>query len=101
MSNIDPTARVEDGAVIAADVSIGPFCLIGPNVRIGEGCRLISHVNIVGHTTIKYFVFLRDRVDLRNLILHGLGIDQHIASARAVNMTTGTVDVRRIWRQTS
>ena len=52
MPTIDPTARVEDGARIALDVEIGPFCTIGRDVTIGSGCRLISHVNIVGRTTI-------------------------------------------------
>lgn len=49
---IDPSARVEAGAVIGEGVTIGPFCTIGANVTVGDGCRLISHVNITGHTTI-------------------------------------------------
>lgn len=52
MGMIDPTARVEDGAVVAPDAEIGPFCTVGRHVKIGSGCRLISHVNIAGHTTI-------------------------------------------------
>ncbi|WP_322517046.1 acyl-ACP--UDP-N-acetylglucosamine O-acyltransferase [Rhodopseudomonas palustris] len=52
MTNIDSTARIEDGAVIGDDVTIGPFCTVGPNVTIGAGTRLISHVNLTGHTTI-------------------------------------------------
>lgn len=52
MSKIDPTARVEDGAVIGDDVVIGPYCIIGPHVKIGAGCKLLSHVNIAGQTTI-------------------------------------------------
>ena len=52
MSSIDPTARIEDGAILGDEVSIGPFCTIGPHVRIGAGTRLISHVNVTGHTTI-------------------------------------------------
>lgn len=49
---IDPSARIEAGAVIGDGVTIGPFCTVGPNVTIGEGARLISHVNVTGHTTI-------------------------------------------------
>jgi len=49
---IDPSARIEAGAVIGKDVSIGPYCTIGANVRIGDGCRLLGHVNLAGHTTI-------------------------------------------------
>ena len=52
MVAIDPTARIEPGAVIGKDVSIGPYCVIGPDVVIGEGCRLIAHVHVAGHTTI-------------------------------------------------
>jgi UDP-N-acetylglucosamine acyltransferase len=52
MGRIDPTARVEDGASVAADAVIGPFCLVGANVTIGPGTRLVSHVNVVGHTSI-------------------------------------------------
>lgn len=52
MAKIDPSARIEDGAVIAPDVEIGPFCIVGRNVTIGSGCRLVSHVSIAGHTTI-------------------------------------------------
>jgi UDP-N-acetylglucosamine acyltransferase len=52
MGTIDPTARIEDGARVAPDAEIGPFCLVGRDVTIGSGCRLISHVNVAGHTTI-------------------------------------------------
>jgi UDP-N-acetylglucosamine acyltransferase len=49
---IDPSARVEAGAAIGSNVTIGPYCTIGANVRIGDGCRLLAHVNLTGHTTI-------------------------------------------------
>ncbi|HET9716359.1 MAG TPA: acyl-ACP--UDP-N-acetylglucosamine O-acyltransferase [Pseudolabrys sp.] len=49
---IDPSARIEAGASIGRDVTIGPYCTIGSNVSIGDGCRLIAHVNLTGHTTI-------------------------------------------------
>lgn len=52
MSKIDPTARIEDGAVIGEGVSIGPYCVVGANVTIGPDCRLISHVSVGGHTAI-------------------------------------------------
>lgn len=52
MFTIHPTAIVEKGAQLGADVFIGPFCTIGANVKIGSGTRLISHVVITGHTTI-------------------------------------------------
>ena len=52
MTKIDPTARIEDGAVIGEGTEIGPFCVIGPHVVVGANCRLISHVSITGHTSI-------------------------------------------------
>lgn len=52
MSTIDPTARIEDGAVIGEGASVGPYCTVGRHVVIGPNCRLIAHVNLAGHTTI-------------------------------------------------
>ena len=52
MAAIDPTARIEPGAVIGKGVSIGPYCVIGQHVAIGDGCRLVAHVHVGGHTTI-------------------------------------------------
>src|SRR5438128_10903997 len=52
MTVIDPTARIENGAMIGAGTTIGPYCIVGPDVAIGEGCRLIAHVHVTGHTTI-------------------------------------------------
>jgi UDP-N-acetylglucosamine acyltransferase len=52
MSMIDPTARIEDGAVIGEGTFIGPYCIIGPHVVIGANCRLIGHVHITAQTSI-------------------------------------------------
>jgi UDP-N-acetylglucosamine acyltransferase len=52
MSTIDPTARVEDGAVIGEGTSIGPYCIVGPHVVIGAHCRLVAHVHVTAQTTI-------------------------------------------------
>jgi UDP-N-acetylglucosamine acyltransferase len=52
MSMIDPTARIEDGAVIGEGVVIGPYCIIGPEVTIGANCKLVAHVHVMGQTTI-------------------------------------------------
>ncbi len=49
---IDPTARIESGAAIGRDVSIGPYCIVGANVTLGDGCRLVGHVHLTGHSTI-------------------------------------------------
>jgi UDP-N-acetylglucosamine acyltransferase len=52
MAVIDPTARVEDGAVIGEGTIVGPYCIVGPNVVIGANCTLMSHVHLMGHTSI-------------------------------------------------
>lgn len=49
---IDPTSRVQPGAVIGRGVSIGPYCVVGGDAVIGDDCKLASHVYIEGHTTI-------------------------------------------------
>lgn len=52
MTSIHPTAIVEDGAKIADDVVIGPYCVIGPQVCIASGARLHAHVVVDGNTEI-------------------------------------------------
>jgi UDP-N-acetylglucosamine acyltransferase len=52
MTSIHPTAVIEDGAELGADVEIGPYSVVGPEVRIGDGVRLHSHVVVGGRTTI-------------------------------------------------
>ncbi|MCP1335814.1 acyl-ACP--UDP-N-acetylglucosamine O-acyltransferase [Futiania mangrovi] len=50
MSNIHPTAIVDPGAVLAADVAIGPYCVVGAGVQLDQGVRLHSHVAVAGRT---------------------------------------------------
>ena len=52
MSKIHPTAVVEDGAVLGADVEIGPYANIGRNVRLGDGVIVKQGAIIDGHATI-------------------------------------------------
>lgn len=52
MSNIHPSAVVEDGAQIAASAKIGPLCYVSGKAKIGENVQLIAHVTILGDTTI-------------------------------------------------
>ncbi|MGO1298416.1 MAG: acyl-ACP--UDP-N-acetylglucosamine O-acyltransferase [Vibrio sp.] len=51
-AQIHPSAVVEDGAVIGANVKIGPFCYVDSKVEIGEGTELTSHVVVKGPTKI-------------------------------------------------
>ncbi|MCQ9616295.1 acyl-ACP--UDP-N-acetylglucosamine O-acyltransferase [Paenalcaligenes niemegkensis] len=52
MSLIHPTAIIAPGAVVAADVQVGPYSIIGENVTIGSGTIVGPHCIIDGHTTI-------------------------------------------------
>ena len=52
MSEIHPTAVIQEGARIGEGCRIGPYCVIGPNVILGTECELHSHVVIDGHTEI-------------------------------------------------
>jgi UDP-N-acetylglucosamine acyltransferase len=49
---VHATAIVEDGAQLAGNVTIGPYCTVGPDVTLAEGVELVSHVAVAGHTHI-------------------------------------------------
>jgi UDP-N-acetylglucosamine acyltransferase len=51
-ADIHPTAVVEDGAVIADGVKIGPFCFISSQTQLGAGVHLVSHVTTYGRVVI-------------------------------------------------
>lgn len=51
-AQIHPTAIIEDGAIIAANVRIGAFSYVGADVEIGEGTVIHTHVVIKGPTKI-------------------------------------------------
>ena len=52
MTDIHPTAVIEDGAQIAASSKIGPFCWISSRAKIGENVQLLGRVTIMGDTTV-------------------------------------------------
>tara|TARA_R110002095_G_scaffold113674_5_gene99238 strand:- start:580 stop:1362 length:783 start_codon:yes stop_codon:yes gene_type:complete len=52
MSNIHPSAIIEDGAQIDPSVQIGPFCVIGPKVVLKADVVLKSHVVVTGNTEV-------------------------------------------------
>ena len=49
---IHPTAIVEDGAQLGADVEIGPYAHIGAHAKLGAGTTVGQGAIIDGHTTI-------------------------------------------------
>lgn len=52
MSTIHPTAVIEPGADIGADVTIGAYSIVGSHVCLGEGALVHPHVVIGGRTTV-------------------------------------------------
>lgn len=52
MINIHPTAIVDSGSEIGANVSIGPFTIIEGDVVISDGCQIGSHVLIHSGTRL-------------------------------------------------
>jgi UDP-N-acetylglucosamine acyltransferase len=52
MPQIHPTAIISGGARLAADVVVGPYCVIGEHVVLSAGVSVKSHVVIEGRTTI-------------------------------------------------
>jgi UDP-N-acetylglucosamine acyltransferase len=99
MTTIDPTARVEDGAVIGAGAAIGPYCVIGRDVTIGANCKLISHVHVMGHTSIGTGCTIYPFASLggapQSLAYRGeptkLQIGEGCTIRESVTMSTGTV----------
>jgi UDP-N-acetylglucosamine acyltransferase len=51
-AKIHPTAIVDPGAQLGADVEIGPFSIVGPQAVIGEKTIVQSHVVIEGDVAI-------------------------------------------------
>jgi UDP-N-acetylglucosamine acyltransferase len=52
MSNIHPTAIIEEGAILGDNISVGPYTYIGKHVTIGDHTQIDSHTLIDGYTTI-------------------------------------------------
>ena len=52
MPRIHPTAQIDAGAKLAADVEVGAFSIIGPHVVLGDGTVIGPHAVITGRTTM-------------------------------------------------
>jgi UDP-N-acetylglucosamine acyltransferase len=52
VSNIHPTAIIEEGAILGNNVTIGPFVTISSQSIIGDDTIIDAHANIAGKTTI-------------------------------------------------
>jgi UDP-N-acetylglucosamine acyltransferase len=52
MSTIHATAIIGEGAVLGAEVKLGPYSVVGPGVKIGDGTELMAHAVVDGNTTV-------------------------------------------------
>jgi len=99
---IDARAVIHPQARLAADVSVGPFCVIGPDVEIGAGTRVESHVVIKGPTRIgqfnRIFQFSTIGEDTPDLKYKGepttLTIGDHNIIREGVTIHRGTIQDR-------
>ena len=103
--SIHPLACVSSKATIAADVKIGPFCVIEPDVRIASGCRLGGHVTIKSGTELGENNIVCEGVVLgggpqhtaapisngRLVIGHGNTIREHATLHRAMKESNTTI----------
>lgn len=95
---VHPTAIVEDGAELADDVEIGPYCIVGSRVTLRRGVRLISHVCVTGRTSIgegtRVFPFASLGSEPQDLKYRGedtaLEIGAQCTIREAVTMNPGT-----------
>lgn len=96
---IHPTSIVENGAVIAANVTVGPFCFIGSKVEIGTGTELKFHIIINGITKIgchnKIYQFTTIGEDNQDLKYAGeptsVEIGDHNHIRESVSIHRGTI----------
>lgn len=52
MAYIHPTAIIADGAQVAENVTVGPYCVIDENVVLQDNVTLRAHVYVTGNTLI-------------------------------------------------
>ncbi len=50
--SVHPTAIIEPGAQLGADIEIGAYAFVGASVQLGDGTRLHHHASVEGHTTL-------------------------------------------------
>jgi UDP-3-O-[3-hydroxymyristoyl] glucosamine N-acyltransferase len=68
---VHPTALVDPGATLGADVSVGPFSVIGAGAQIGAGTRIGAHVTIAAGVMVGAGGLIHDGVRLRRRVQIG------------------------------
>ncbi len=97
-TGVHPSAVIEDGAQLGADVAVGPFCHVGPDVILGDGVELVSHVALHGRTSVgartRIFPFASIGHQPQDLKFHGepsvLEIGADCLIREGVTMNPGT-----------
>ncbi|MEO6246230.1 MAG: acyl-ACP--UDP-N-acetylglucosamine O-acyltransferase [Opitutaceae bacterium] len=51
-TSVHPTAIIEPGAQLGADVEVGAYALVGAAVALGDGTRLHHHASVEGRTSL-------------------------------------------------
>ncbi len=59
---IHPTANIEEGAVLGANVSVGAHCHIGSKVNIGDNTTILPNCSIYGKVTIGHDCYIKPGV---------------------------------------
>ena len=98
MAQIHPTAVVEDGARLGADVKIGPYSMVGARVELADGVELLSHAVVAGVTSVgagtRIFPFASVGHQPQDLKYHGeqsrLVIGRNNVIREGVTMNPGT-----------
>ncbi|MFZ9473717.1 MAG: UDP-3-O-(3-hydroxymyristoyl)glucosamine N-acyltransferase [Bacteroidia bacterium] len=70
---IHPQAVIDETALLASEIYIGPHVCIGKHVKIGKGCKIYAHTVIGDHVTIGDYTTLYSNVS----IYHDCSIGAH------------------------
>jgi len=91
---IHSTAIVEKGAVIAEDVTIGPFCHIGKDVTLNKGVSLESNVVLAGKLNVEKNVKIFSFVCIGyNQSTIEIGKETHVREFAQIGTQEGTAKI--------
>src|SRR5258708_28332372 len=52
ITGVHPSAIIDDGAKIGANVTVGPFAIIGPDCTVSDGCVIAARATLERHVTL-------------------------------------------------
>jgi UDP-3-O-[3-hydroxymyristoyl] glucosamine N-acyltransferase len=81
---VHPSAIIESTALVAADVSVGPFVYVGENAKVGAGTVLMSHVTVGAEAIVGENCVFHSGARVGERVIIGSGVTlQHNASIGA------------------